>query len=153
MADSADEAKVFPVDTRFQQMARRPGGISREKALTNATSELENARPEVEDWLDHWSARGANRGVGHELAVGAALAGGDAGVGGRAQRGVHGHDLGDRSEDRQAGHGVGGRHFRPHLARESAVHSHAHAFLVHLAVPARGPGRPPRCRNDTGVAS
>jgi hypothetical protein len=52
MADSADEAKVFAVDTRFQQMARRPGGISREKALSNATSELENARPEVEDWLE-----------------------------------------------------------------------------------------------------
>jgi hypothetical protein len=52
MADGADDAKVFPVDTRFQQMARRPGGISREKALTNATSEIENARPEVEDWLE-----------------------------------------------------------------------------------------------------
>jgi len=52
MTDSADDAKVFSVDTRFQQMARRPGGISREKALTNATLELENARPEVEDWLE-----------------------------------------------------------------------------------------------------
>jgi hypothetical protein len=52
MTDSSDEAKVFPVDTRFQQMARRPGGISRDKALAAAVQEIENARPEVEDWLE-----------------------------------------------------------------------------------------------------
>jgi hypothetical protein len=52
MADSADDAKVFPVDTRFQQMARRPGGVPRDKALAAAVQELENARPEVEDWLE-----------------------------------------------------------------------------------------------------
>ena len=52
MADSPDEAKVFAVDTRFQQMARRPGGISRDKALAAAVQEIENARPEVEDWLE-----------------------------------------------------------------------------------------------------
>ena len=41
--------------------------------------------------------------------MGAAVAGGDTGVGGLAQRGVHGHHLGDRAEDGQAGHRVGGR--------------------------------------------
>src|SRR5215831_12071857 len=53
MADTpSDEAKVFAVDTRFQQMARRPGGVPRDKALAAAVQELENARPEVEDWLE-----------------------------------------------------------------------------------------------------
>ena len=52
MSDSADDAKVFPVDTRFQQMARRPGGVPRDKALAAAVNELENARPEVESWLE-----------------------------------------------------------------------------------------------------
>jgi hypothetical protein len=33
-------ARVFPVETNFQKMARRPGGISRERALRNAKTEV-----------------------------------------------------------------------------------------------------------------
>jgi hypothetical protein len=33
-------ARIFPVETNFQKMARRPGGISRERALRNAKTEV-----------------------------------------------------------------------------------------------------------------
>ncbi len=40
--DSKD-ARVFSVETNFQKMARRPGGILREQALMNAEKELRRA--------------------------------------------------------------------------------------------------------------
>ena len=46
------EAQTFFVDTRFQQMARRPGGVPREQALENAQSNIEERKPEFEAWLD-----------------------------------------------------------------------------------------------------
>jgi hypothetical protein len=46
------EARTFFVDTRFQQMARRPGGVPRAQALENAQARIEEHRPEVEAWLD-----------------------------------------------------------------------------------------------------
>jgi hypothetical protein len=33
--------RVFPVETNFHRMARRPGGVSRQQALRNVRTELE----------------------------------------------------------------------------------------------------------------
>jgi chemotaxis protein histidine kinase CheA len=53
MADeSEEEAKVFSVETRFQKMARRPGGVARDKALERAQSNIEELKPEFAVWLD-----------------------------------------------------------------------------------------------------
>jgi hypothetical protein len=46
------EARVFPVDTRFQKMARREGGVSREKAIEQAQSAIEEVKPRYDEWLD-----------------------------------------------------------------------------------------------------
>jgi hypothetical protein len=46
------EARTFLVDTRFQKMARRPGGISRAQAIENAQAKIEANKPEFEAWLD-----------------------------------------------------------------------------------------------------
>ena len=45
-------ARIFPVDTRFQQMARRTGGLPRVKAIERAQSALEEAKPAYEDFLE-----------------------------------------------------------------------------------------------------
>lgn len=52
MADgsSKQEARVFSVETRFQQLARRAGGIPRERAIENAVAKLEETKPAFEDW-------------------------------------------------------------------------------------------------------
>lgn len=46
------EARIFPVDTHFQQMARRLGGVPRDRAIENAQAELDQIKPEFADWLD-----------------------------------------------------------------------------------------------------
>ena len=38
--NDSNDARIFPVETNFQKMARRPGGILREQALMNAEIEL-----------------------------------------------------------------------------------------------------------------
>lgn len=48
----SNNATEFHVDTRFQQMARRPGGISRDEAITRAQEKIEDTRPEIDGWLD-----------------------------------------------------------------------------------------------------
>src|SRR5262245_48626475 len=54
MADeSNEEARVFSVETRFQRLARRPGGVSRDTALERAQSNIERLKPEFAGWLDH----------------------------------------------------------------------------------------------------
>jgi hypothetical protein len=50
--DSKHEARTFFVDTRFQKMARRPGGVPRAQALENAQARIEESKPELEAWLD-----------------------------------------------------------------------------------------------------
>ncbi|MFN3656048.1 MAG: hypothetical protein ACK4UO_02190 [Pseudolabrys sp.] len=52
MSDSTEnrEARVFAVETRFQKLARQPGGIPRDKALENAQSKVEEIKPGFEDW-------------------------------------------------------------------------------------------------------
>lgn len=52
MADSDDQnARVFSVETRFQKLARRPGGIPREQALENAAQKIEAIKPSFDEWL------------------------------------------------------------------------------------------------------
>jgi hypothetical protein len=38
--NKSKDARIFSVETNFQKMARRPGGIQREQALMNAETEL-----------------------------------------------------------------------------------------------------------------
>jgi hypothetical protein len=45
-------ARIFPVDTRFQQLARRVGGVPRDRAIERAQSTLEEAKPAYEDFLE-----------------------------------------------------------------------------------------------------
>ncbi len=53
MADSDNnEAKTFPVDSRFQQLARRPGGIPRAEAIERAQSKVDEIKVTFSDWFD-----------------------------------------------------------------------------------------------------
>ena len=45
------EAHIFPVETRFQTMAVRPGGVPRDLALERAEEHIEAIKPEFSDWL------------------------------------------------------------------------------------------------------
>jgi hypothetical protein len=47
-----NEARIFSAKTRFQTLARRPGGVSRSKAVENATSKIDEAKLGFDDWLD-----------------------------------------------------------------------------------------------------
>jgi hypothetical protein len=46
------EAHTFFVDTRFQRLARRPGGVPREVALESAQNNIDQSTPDFEIWLD-----------------------------------------------------------------------------------------------------
>jgi hypothetical protein len=46
------EARVFSPNTRFQSMARRPGGMRRDKAIENAQAAIEEVKVGFDDWLD-----------------------------------------------------------------------------------------------------
>ncbi len=45
-------ARIFFVDTHFQKMARRPGGVPREQAIERAKNFIEELKPEFVNWLD-----------------------------------------------------------------------------------------------------
>ena len=45
-------ARIFPVDTRFQQLARRIGGVPRERAIKRAQLALEEIKPAYEEFLE-----------------------------------------------------------------------------------------------------
>jgi hypothetical protein len=47
-----NEGRTFEVETRFQKMARRPGGIPREQAIERAQSKIEEVKPSFTEWLD-----------------------------------------------------------------------------------------------------
>lgn len=47
-----NNATEFHVDTRFQQLARRPGGLSRDEAIARAQEKIEDVRPDIDAWLD-----------------------------------------------------------------------------------------------------
>lgn len=46
-----DVAIFFP-DTRFERMARRAGGLTREEAMKGAQTQLDQIKPDFEPWLD-----------------------------------------------------------------------------------------------------
>jgi hypothetical protein len=53
MAQQTDrDPNIFPVDTRFQQLARRPGGVTRERAIESAERHIEELKADFGDWLD-----------------------------------------------------------------------------------------------------
>ena len=45
-------ARIFPVDTRFQKLARRTGGVARDQAIERAQAALDNIKPAFEDFLE-----------------------------------------------------------------------------------------------------
>jgi len=50
--DESDEAREFHVETKFQQFAKRPGGIPRETAVVNAQTTVAALKPNFETWVD-----------------------------------------------------------------------------------------------------
>ncbi len=46
------EARIFRVETSFQQMARRPGGISRDRAIERAETEIAEIKVEFDESLN-----------------------------------------------------------------------------------------------------
>jgi len=53
MAETPDnEVRVFSPKTRFQTLARRPGGVPRGRALDNAQKKVEEAKIGFDDWLN-----------------------------------------------------------------------------------------------------
>jgi hypothetical protein len=46
------EAREFHVETKFQQLAKRPGGLSRDQAVSNAQASIAALKPGFETWLD-----------------------------------------------------------------------------------------------------
>jgi hypothetical protein len=50
--NSNNEARVFSPKTRFQTLARRPGGVPRKQAVENAQNKIEEAKLGFDDWLD-----------------------------------------------------------------------------------------------------
>lgn len=52
MSDNGEQkVRVFTVETRFQKLARRPGGVPREQALERAAAKIEEIKPGFDDWL------------------------------------------------------------------------------------------------------
>lgn len=49
---SGTEANIFYADTRFERLARRPGGISREEALGRAQNAVEELNTDFAGWID-----------------------------------------------------------------------------------------------------
>jgi hypothetical protein len=53
MAETHDkEARVFAAKTRFQSLARRPGGVPRNQAVENAQNQVEETKIGFDDWLE-----------------------------------------------------------------------------------------------------
>jgi hypothetical protein len=46
------EARVFQPNTRFQTMARRAGGVRRDRAIEQAAAAVEEAKVGFDDWLE-----------------------------------------------------------------------------------------------------
>jgi hypothetical protein len=53
MADNPpSDARIFSAKTRFQTLARRPGGVPRTRAVENAQNHVEETKLGFDDWLD-----------------------------------------------------------------------------------------------------
>jgi hypothetical protein len=50
MAAESD-VRIFTVDTRFQKLARREGGVPRDKAIEQAQIQIEDAKSNFDGWL------------------------------------------------------------------------------------------------------
>ena len=50
--ETGPDARLFFVDTRFQRLARRSGGVSREQAISRAQAGIEEAGGGFEEWVD-----------------------------------------------------------------------------------------------------
>lgn len=50
--DKGHEARIFNVDSRFVQMARRPGGVPRDHAMVKAQSHVEELSTDFTEWLE-----------------------------------------------------------------------------------------------------
>jgi hypothetical protein len=48
----SSDARIFSVETSFQKLARRPGGLARARALENAQATIDETKPGFETWLD-----------------------------------------------------------------------------------------------------
>lgn len=46
------EARIFFANTRFEKMARRPGGVPREQALAQAQAKIDKLKSGFSGWLD-----------------------------------------------------------------------------------------------------
>jgi hypothetical protein len=46
-------SNLFYPDTRFERLARRPGGVEREVALEQAQAAVDEIKPEFTVWIDH----------------------------------------------------------------------------------------------------
>ena len=46
------EAREFHVETKFQVLAKRPGGVPRDQALLNAQTTVATLKPGFETWID-----------------------------------------------------------------------------------------------------
>ncbi len=45
------EARLFYADTRFERMARRPGGMERERAIEQAQVQVEELKADFNEWI------------------------------------------------------------------------------------------------------
>jgi hypothetical protein len=52
MPENDPDAKVFPVDSRFQQLARRPGGMPRAEAIERAQAGVDEIKQTFGNWFD-----------------------------------------------------------------------------------------------------
>jgi hypothetical protein len=52
-----NEAREFRVETKFQQYAKRPGGIPRDQAIVNAQTTVAALKPNFETWVDDEMAK------------------------------------------------------------------------------------------------
>ncbi|MET0868317.1 MAG: hypothetical protein ABWY35_09455 [Pseudorhodoplanes sp.] len=52
MSDKPANVRIFAVNSRFQQMARRPGGVPREIAIAQAQAHIDDYRTDFVDWVE-----------------------------------------------------------------------------------------------------
>ncbi len=52
MSDKPANVRVFAVNSRFQQMARRPGGVPRDVAIAQAQAQIEDYKSDFVDWVE-----------------------------------------------------------------------------------------------------
>lgn len=51
--DQNSDARFFLPKTRFQTLARRPGGVPRGRAIENALNNVDETKVDFEEWLEH----------------------------------------------------------------------------------------------------